>query len=252
MPRQLGVTSVKLLLLDEKNREAKEFSLLWESASDGFDVYSLTLPTLSAGIYRFGFNAKTAAGGVTLRRGDAFGELSAAEGDREEYPFRFLVSEFLYEAPEWIYGGIIYHIFVDRFYRGGNAPLRDGAILNEDWENGIPQYPEYPGAPLANNMFFGGDLDGVIKKLDYLSARGVSVLYLSPIFEAASNHKYDTGDYMKVDAMFGGDEAFSRLLSAAHEKGMRVILDGVFNHTGADSRYFNRYGHYKDILGAYQ
>ena len=252
LPRQLGVTSVKLLLLDEKNREAKEFSLLWESASDGFDVYSLTLPTLSAGIYRFGFNAKTAAGGVTLRRGDAFGELSAAEGDREEYPFRFLVSEFLYEAPEWIYGGIIYHIFVDRFYRGGNAPLRDGAILNEDWENGIPQYPEYPGAPLANNMFFGGDLDGVIKKLDYLSALGVSVLYLSPIFEAASNHKYDTGDYMKVDAMFGGDEAFSRLLSAAHEKGMRVILDGVFNHTGADSRYFNRYGHYKDILGAYQ
>jgi len=252
LPRQWGVKEVSLSLFYEISGVAEERIFRWEVLSDGFDVYSVTLPDLSAGIYRFGFSVKSAVGSAYLRRGSAFNELCAEQGAGEGYPFRFLVSEFLYDAPEWIYGGIIYHIFVDRFYRGGNAPLREGTIRNEDWENGIPQYPEYPGAPLANNMFFGGDLDGIIKKLDYLSTLGVSVLYLSPIFEAASNHKYDTGDYMKVDSMFGGDEAFMRLLSAAHEKGIRVILDGVFNHTGADSQYFNRYGHYKDSVGAYQ
>ena len=252
LPRQWGTRSVKMFLLNEKSGKTEELFLLWETFSEGYDIYSVTLSALSAGIYRYGFALQTAAGPAYLRKGNEFDELSLEARDGILYDFRFLVSEFSYDPPDWIYGGIIYHIFVDRFYRGGNAPLREGAVLNEDWENGLPQFPEYPGAPLANNMFFGGDLDGILKKLDYLSTLGVTVLYLSPIFEAASNHKYDTGDYMKVDGMFGGDEAFSRLLSAAHEKGMRVILDGVFNHTGADSIYFNRYGHYKDSVGAYQ
>ena len=253
LPRQWGVIEASLSLFCESTGVTEERAIQWEDFSGGFDVYSVTLPeSLSAGIYRIGFSAKTAVGTVFLRRGVSFNELCAEQDAGEKHPFRFLVSEFLYDAPEWLYGGIIYHIFVDRFYRGGNAPLREGTILNDDWENGIPQYPEYPGAPLANNMFFGGDLDGIIEKLDYLSALGVSAIYLSPIFEAASNHKYDTGDYMKVDSMFGGDEAFMRLVSAAHEKGIRIILDGVFNHTGADSRYFNRYGHYQDSVGAYQ
>ena len=165
--------------------------------------------------------------------------------------FQLTLSRYTHCEPAWLYGGTIYHVFVDRFCRGGNAPLREGVILNEDWENGIPEYPLYPGAPLANNTFFGGDLYGVAKKMPYIASLGTRAIYLSPIFRAASNHKYDTGDYGEVDEMFGGEDALRLLISEAKKYNIRILLDGVFNHTGDDSRYFNRYGRY-DSLGAYQ
>lgn len=157
-----------------------------------------------------------------------------------------------YRTPDWLKGATMYHVFVDRFARGaGEVYYAPDAILCEDWEHGQVQYPPYPGAPLKNNLFFGGNLWGMIEKLDYLCDLGVTVLYLSPIFRAKSNHKYDTGDYREVDLGFGGDRALDALLDAAHARGIRVILDGVFNHTGDDSRFFNRYGSY-DSVGAYQ
>lgn len=155
-------------------------------------------------------------------------------------------------APEPV-GGIMYHIFVDRFRKTGVAwqKQKPGTVLDPDWENGTPQYGEYPGAEVANNVFFGGDLYGIAEKLPYIASLGTSILYLSPIFEAASNHKYDTADYLSVDRMFGGDKALRTLCTEAKKFGIRVILDGVFNHTGADSIYFNKEGHY-DSVGAYQ
>ena len=174
--------------------------------------------------------------------------LSRASGAR----FRMLIFDCDYTVPAWFGKGVMYHIFVDRFFCGeGEVGTREDAVINPDWEHGVPQYAPYPGAPVSNNVFFGGNLWGVAQKLDYLEALGVKVLYLSPIFKAYSNHKYDTGDYEQVDPMFGGDKAFAHLLAKASERGMRVILDGVFNHTGDDSRYFNRYGKYEDV-GAYQ
>ena len=174
--------------------------------------------------------------------------LSRCSGAR----FRMLIFDCDYTVPAWFGKGVMYHIFVDRFFRGeGEVGTRDDAVINPDWENGVPQYAPYPGAPVSNNVFFGGNLWGVAQKLDYLEALGVKVLYLSPIFKAYSNHKYDTGDYEQVDPAFGGDEAFAHLLQEANKRGMRVILDGVFNHTGDDSRYFNRYGKYEEE-GAYQ
>ncbi|MBE6676015.1 MAG: glycoside hydrolase family 13 protein [Ruminococcaceae bacterium] len=174
--------------------------------------------------------------------------LSRSSGAR----FRLLIFENTYHTPSWFGKGVMYHIFVDRFCRGqGPVGTRDDAEIDPDWENGVPQYAPYPGAPVSNNVFFGGNLWGVAEKLDYLESLGVKVIYLSPIFKAYSNHKYDTGDYEHVDPMFGGDDAFKHLLAQARKKGMRVVLDGVFNHTGDDSRYFNRYGKYKE-LGAYQ
>ncbi len=166
--------------------------------------------------------------------------------------YRLLLYETTYDTPHRFYGGVMYHIFLDRFCRGkGKATLHEGATLDEDWEHGIPEYPDKPGDELANNRFFGGNLWGVIEKLDYLASLSVTTLYLSPIFDAVSNHRYDTGDYEVVDSLLGGDEAFAALLCEAHKRGMKVILDGVFNHTGDDSRYFNKKGNYPD-LGAYQ
>ncbi len=147
--------------------------------------------------------------------------------------------------------GIIYHIFVDRFRGSGRCGVKPLAELNPDWDNGIPQYAEYPGAHLSNNVFFGGDLYGIIEKLDYIASLGTKTIYLSPVFDAYSNHKYDGGDYMTVDSMFGGDGALRELCEAAGERGINIILDGVFNHTGDDSAYFNKYGRYPTV-GAYQ
>ncbi len=147
--------------------------------------------------------------------------------------------------------GIIYHIFVDRFRKSGRCPVKDGAILNDDWEHGIPQFAEYPGGEVKNNMFFGGDLYGIVEKLPYIASLGTTTVYLSPVFDAASNHKYDTADYMTVDEMFGGDAALELLCREAERYGIAVMLDGVFNHTGSDSVYFNKEGNYGDG-GAYR
>lgn len=172
--------------------------------------------------------------------------------DRPARRFLLLVYQPSFTTPECFYGTTMYHIFVDRFAKGSHAtPVREDAILREDWDDGIPEYAPYPGAPLKNNQFFGGSLWGVIEKLDYLKSLSVNCIYLSPIFEAYSNHKYDTGNYREVDQMFGGREALDALLAECKARGIKVILDGVFNHTGDDSLYFNRYGKYPSV-GAYQ
>ena len=166
-------------------------------------------------------------------------------------PFRILCYEDGFTVPDGFSGGVMYQIFPDRFSDGGKRfPVKDGAELNGDWYGGIPEYGEYPGAFVKNNVFFGGNLCGVTEKLGYLASLGVTVIYLNPIFEAFSNHKYDTADYMKVDSMFGGDSALAELIERAHSVGIKIILDGVFNHTGDNSVYFNRYGNY-DSVGAY-
>ena len=148
--------------------------------------------------------------------------------------------------PQKLQGGIMYQIFPDRFFRGGDEPCREDAVIDHDWYGGIPPYVKdgENGEGFKNNVFFGGDLWGIAEKIDYLKSLGVTCIYLNPIFEAYSNHKYDTGNYDKVDAMFGGEEAFEALVKAADERGIGIILDGVFNHTGADSVYFNKFGRY--------
>lgn len=143
-----------------------------------------------------------------------------------------------YEDPDWIFGGVFYHVFVDRFAKAGDPVYMDGKITRDDW-GGMPVWQPNEEGEILNNDFFGGNLEGIRTKLPYLSELGVTCLYLSPIFEAYSNHKYDTTDYMKVDPMFGDEEGFRRLCEDARDLGIRVICDGVFSHTGADSRYFD-------------
>ena len=145
--------------------------------------------------------------------------------------FVLLVHKKDFKTPEWFHGRVMYHIFVDRFAKGSrDIEIRDDVVINPDWKNGIPQYAEKQGGELANNMFFGGNLWGIVEKLGYLKSLGVGVIYLSPIFKAYSNHKYDTGDYMKIDEMFGGEEAFVELIKKAEELDIKIMLDGVFNH----------------------
>lgn len=157
-------------------------------------------------------------------------------------------------APMWFRAGIVYHIFVDRFYNGN----KDGRVSNPKpnsmiytHDSKMPYYIKDEYGEILRWDFYGGNLKGIIQKLPYLKELGVTVLFLSPIFEARSNHKYDIGDFHKIDPMFGDEIIFKKLIQEARKQGIRVIIDGVFNHTGLDSIYFNKEGTY-DSLGAYQ
>lgn len=251
LPVRLGATEVEIEVFNESFGELKlKRQAVFEDLKGKYDVYSARFPLtlLGIGLFFGKIRLKTLVGYVYAKK--IHDELIFTV-DTAATAFQLTVSEFKYSAPQDAYGGIIYHIFVDRFSRGGNVIKRDDAVMIEDWHSEIPEYPKYPGAYLENNSFFGGTLFGVIDKLDYLKSLGVSLIYLSPIFKSYSNHKYDTGDYMTVDESFGGEKALAELISKANERGIGIILDGVFNHTGADSIYFNKFRKY-DSVGAYQ
>ena len=169
-----------------------------------------------------------------------------------EHRYQITVYDPAYQTPEWFRKAVVYQIFPDRFYNGAAGFLGNRTdIVIRGWDE-TPYYKaeQFGGTYLAND-FFGGNLRGIMKKLPYLKELGISAIYLNPIFKAYSNHKYDTGDYKEIDPMFGTEEEFRALCEKAGALGIRIILDGVFNHTGSNSRYFNKDGAY-DSVGAYQ
>ncbi len=173
----------------------------------------------------------------------------------EVEPSSFQITVYLpTEVPSWYKEGIVYQIFVDRFFNGNaNQEVlnpKKGSLIHGDW-NDNPFYIKDQKGRINRWNFFGGNLSGVIKKLPYLQELGISIIYFNPIFEASSNHKYDTADYHKIDPMFGDEETFETLIQEADKLGIHIILDGVFSHTGSDSIYFNKYGNYPSI-GAFQ
>lgn len=181
--------------------------------------------------------------------------------DEPHEAFQLSVHAKDFTVPAWLRNAAVYQIFPDRFRNGEprNDYCRAGstvgcptfygtekALLHPTWNEPIGD--PYGDDPLwrqaFGNQFYGGDLQGVTEKLDYLGRLGFDTIYLNPIFAARSNHRYDTDDFLRVDPALGGDAAFRQLVAAARARGMRVLLDGVFNHASSDSRYFDRYGRY--------
>ncbi len=155
-------------------------------------------------------------------------------------------------VPSWYGDGVVYQIFPDRFRRL-RVPDAKGLVGNrwvhENWDE-APVWRPDPDGEVRNRDFFGGSLEGITDKLDELAALGVTALYMCPIFESASNHRYNTADYTKIDPMLGSEEDFKALCAQAEKRGIRVILDGVFNHTGSQSIYFNADGFYPSVGAA--
>lgn len=160
-------------------------------------------------------------------------------------PWQLTVYEKDFQVPDWIKGGIIYQIFPDRFCDSGAAKtdIPSDRYINTDWFK-EPEYHQSSELCTLGNDYYGGDLKGIKEKLPYLKSLGVNCIYLNPIFEAHSNHRYNTADYMKIDAMLGSDKDLEKLCAEAKKLGIHIILDGVFSHTGDDSIYFNRKGRY--------
>lgn len=240
---ELAAHQVSMVIQNDRTGKRRSFPMEAEETpqeTDAYIRYRVAVRLPEAGLFWYDFVVETETG--TLYVGKA---AKGAKGEltRDRSMWQQTVYERQYQVPDWIYGGVFYHIFVDRFHASGRRIPLPGKINRDDW-GGLPAYMPDAERRILNNDFFGGDLAGIIQKLDYLQDLGVTCLYLSPIFEAYSNHKYDTADYLHIDPMFGNEEDFRTLCREAARRGMRVILDGVFSHTGSDSRYFNRYGHY--------
>ncbi len=155
-----------------------------------------------------------------------------------------------FKAPDWAKGAIMYQIFPDRFYHNKSVEIPEvlGRRLIENWEEKVPLGPNQVGE--WNTEFYGGNLLGIIDKLDYIQSLSVSIIYLNPICYGQSNHLYDTIDYTQVDPFLGTKEHLRKLCEELHKRGMRIILDGVFNHTGNRSVYFDQFREHGD-KGAY-
>lgn len=242
---------VKILVRPEDKSEFYQLDMIQENNKYVIYIKLKEIFREKLGLYHFKFVFSNSNGDFELSESDnGIGDVIRFRQKTENYLYNMFLYAEREEYPTWLENGIIYQIFTDRFFKGEKEPVREDAVINSDWYNGIPAYKAEPGKRFKNNMFFGGDLYGIAYKMDYIASLGVSCIYLNPIFESFSNHKYDTGDYNKIDDMFGGEKAFELLIKEADKRNIKVILDGVFNHTGDDSIYFNRENRYNSV-GAY-
>ena len=225
-------------------------------AYTGGGIWEVQLPCPEPRLVWYSFIVYQA--GRPERRLGAMAGHTGGEGvlyERSEVPsFQLTVYEPRTVRPSWYEGGIVYQIFPDRYKRDGAWRERCEAALArahgkperrivDAWDT-PPRYTRNADGSIAAWDFYGGSLKGIQDDLDRLHDLGVTAIYLNPVFEAQSNHRYDIGDYLRIDPALGTAEDFRELCAAARERGIRIILDGVFNHTGDDSVYFNRYGTY--------
>ena len=158
-----------------------------------------------------------------------------------------------FTTPDWAKGAVIYQVFPDRFHKAGTCDLAGKLqpyMIHENWYEEV-QWRPTPEGLVLNNDFYGGNFRGITEKMDYIASLGTRILYLNPISKSFSSHRYDTGDYKTPDPMLGTVEDFRAMCEAAHARDIKVILDGVYSHTGSDSLYFNKNGTFPG-KGAYQ
>ncbi|MCR5592866.1 MAG: glycoside hydrolase family 13 protein [Saccharofermentans sp.] len=192
--------------------------------------------------------------------GKIYHEPPRVAADEDKYPYAWQITTYNknFKTPDYMKGALIYQIFPDRFARDEaftvqrmkSASDREERVYHDDWYEDV----DIEGKPSTGYLacdFYGGSLKGIEEHLDYIKSLGIDIIYLNPIFEARSSHRYDTADYLSVDPMLGGNGAFASFKDACESKGIKIILDGVFSHTGADSRYFNKFGRYEGT-GAFE
>ena len=233
------IDRVVVVLKSDADGSETEYPMIYKGKEDGVSRYDVSFRVGSGGLYFYHFRLETEWG------------VEERYADENDAPWQLTVFSSSYKTPDRFKGGLVYQIFVDRFNKGKDRHAvfdKKNGVLKE-W--GDPLTVCDPDGVYRANDFYGGNLQGIIDKLSYLKQLGVTLIYLTPIFESSSNHRYDTGYDMKLDRLGGDEEKFRQLIEMAANRGIGVILDGVFNHTGADSKYFNKFGNYPGV-GAYQ
>lgn len=247
VPRSMKCCGATLCVAKE-NESPAYYSMFWAGmCGDDNEYWELHFFATTPGLYWYHFELDTPWGRSFVRNvGRGVGDFAPDASD-----FQQTVYDKNFKTPDWLKGGIIYQIFPDRFYSSGTEKhgVRPSRVMRR-WGD-EPFWREEQMNGIWNNDYFGGDLKGVEEKLLYLANLGVTCIYLNPIFEANSNHRYDTADYEKIDPLLGTEDDLKSLCKTAREQyGISIILDGVFSHTGCDSKYFNIYSNYDDV-GAY-
>ena len=244
-------SKVRLIVYGDDNKQSYEYVMYRDASGNGYDSYVADV-SFKKGLYFYYF----VMDGVTYERFVGIGENKQASLYYDNVrPWQLSVYKNKYPNPSWLNKGVMYQIMVDRFYMEGQTKATEDKIMRRWGEQ--PYFRDEDGI-VRNRDFFGGNIKGVISKLPYLAELNVKTLYLNPIFKAYSNHKYDTEDYEVIDPMFGDEQDFEQLCAKAQELGIRVVLDGVFNHVGSSSKYFNRgnkYGEggaYNDVKSPYR
>ena len=226
IPSECRAYEVRLLA------EGLELPFQKDGSREGYDRFSGVLRTEKPGLFFYRFAIRDKNGSYELFQRDRGTNI----GEGGLWQLSVLPAE---EPPEDFRGAVYYQIFPDRFFKAGDCDLRDKIrpYTLKDFNKFRPSDPQATD-------FAGGNLRGIMEKLDYIQSLGVKVIYLNPIFMAWSNHRYDTADYTRVDPLLGTEEDFRLLCEKVHEKGMRLMLDGVFSHTGSTSVYFDRTGQF--------
>ena len=252
-----GPGEIQSLNLRVWHGEEHLFPMRLLGARDGKRYYEAQVSVCDTPcLYWYRFEGKADGSRIVLGAPDDHTGCGSGRMGSEE-SFQITVYDPDFDTPVWMREGVMYQIMVDRFFHGeGTDALmhaKDGRkiSLHDCWSD-MPELNISENGDNFANDFYGGNLEGVRQKLPYLRDLGVTVLYFNPIFEARTNHKYDTSDYMRVDPMFGDEAALRRLCDEAHAMGMHVMLDGVFSHVGDDSVYFNRRGTYGENTGAFR
>lgn len=248
-------TEVKLTLRPLRSEGFSQAELRLRYEFEGDRIETIPMPWTDTDYVRDYFSC-------TVNTGDYVGLVwysfrLTGFGDREMELGEYQLTVYAHEqVPDWFGKGMCYQILPDRFHRTcipDPTGMVGGRTVHEDWED-APLVgacrKTANGDDICNRDFFGGDLKGIEEKLPYLASLGVETIYFCPIFEASENHRYGTADYSRIDPMLGTNEDFSRLCDKAHALGIRILLDGVFNHTGWASRYFNGDGFYGEDVGA--
>ncbi len=251
VPREWGCRACRLLV----NRDDQPLvyaEMFWAGMADHtHEWWDCHFEPTDVGLYFYTFELQCQRGVKTLRR-QQDGTAGISDSGRNAPWWQLTCYAADFETPDWLAGGVMYQIFPDRFAR--SAQHKEGVPadrrMHKAWDEPVCWKPDTQGEYHCDD-YYGGDLKGIEERLDHLKSLGVTCLYLNPIFEAHSNHRYNTACYRRVDPLLGTEEDLRSLIRTAATLGIRVMLDGVFSHTGSDSEYFNREGRY-DTVGAFQ
>ncbi len=231
-----------------RNNKSVTHRLCKSGQKDGYDVFEGKVTLSTAGLYRYRFEI-VKGDGIMLFSGTPDGH-RAAIGDWLDEWYLCVYDKDFYTS-DIKSGAVMYQIFPDRFFKADGVDTsgaKNERIIHKNWFERPMCF--YDCDDFKCNDFFMGNLKGIEQKLDYLKSLGVTHIYLNPIFESAQNHRYCTSDYLNIDPYLGTVSDFKSLCKSAHEYDIKIIIDGVFSHTGDDSIYFNKYKNYGDG-GAY-
>mgnify|MGYP000186527739 CR=1 FL=1 len=240
VPERLGYVDPHLVLTKDRE-DPVHYRMDFDGQTPGVNHFVFQLAPTTSGLYFYHFDLYTDFRKI-YRTANGEGELTWVNG----LDWQLTVYEPDFKTPDWIKDGTMYQIFPDRFYEGvPNKPLPFADRIYRPDKTGEPYFwPNEQSDGYLNMDYYGGDFAGIQQKLPYLEELGVTCIYLNPIFEAHANHRYNTANYLKADPLLGTNEDFAALCAEAKKHGIRIILDGVFSHTGSDSLYFNREGRY--------